>query len=197
MISKASMMNQKIKEDRKIEPAMLGILLFIVLEIMFFAGLISAFLVFRFSPVEWPPAGQPRLPIEVTAINTVVLILSGFTFYKALKVLREGKKGLYLSLLTLTTLLGIEFLVTQGYEWIQLVKFGLSVHANVYGGFFYSLVGIHGVHVFCGVLALFWVLVRSLMGAYSAKQNLGVDLCRTYWFFVVGLWPILFGLIYF
>ncbi len=183
--------------ERKIEPAMLGLLLFIVIELMFFAGMISAYLVFRFSPVVWPPVGQPRLPIEVTAVNTVVLLLSGFTFYKALKVLRQGKKGVYLSLLTLTTFLGIQFLVTQGYEWIQLVKFGLSVHSNVYGGFFYSLVGLHGVHVFGGVLALFWVLIRSLMGAYSAKDNLGVDLCRTYWFFVVGLWPILFSLIYF
>jgi heme/copper-type cytochrome/quinol oxidase subunit 3 len=197
MISKARVMTEKMKKDRKIEPAMLGLLLFIVLEIMFFAGLISAYLVFRLSPVQWPPAGQPRLPIEVTAANTVVLLLSGFTFYKALKVLREGKKGLYLSLLTLTTFLGMQFLVTQGYEWVQLVKFGLSVHSNIYGGFFYSLVGIHGFHVFGGVLALFWVLIRSLMGAYSAQQNLGVDLCRTYWFFVVGLWPILFGLIYF
>jgi cytochrome c oxidase subunit III len=197
MVSKARVMTQKIKEDRKIEPAMLGLLLFIVLEIMFFAGLISAFMVFRLSPVEWPPAGQPRLPIEVTAINTVVLLLSGFTFYKALKVLREGKKGLYLSLLTLTTLLGILFLATQGYEWVRLVKFGLSVHSSIYGGFFYALVGLHGFHVFGGVLALFWVLVRSLMGAYSAKEHLGVDLCRTYWFFVVGLWPVLFTLIYF
>lgn len=197
MVSKAHAMTQKMKEDRKIEPAMLGILLFIALEVMFFAGLISAYLVFRLSPIEWPPAGQPRLPMEVTVINTVVLLLSGFTFYKALNVLREGKKGLYLSLLTLTALLGIQFLTTQGYEWVQLVKFGLSAHSNVYGGFFYCLVGLHGFHVFGGVLALFWVLVRSLMGAYSAKQYLGVDLCRTYWFFVVGLWPILFGLIYF
>ncbi|HTA77525.1 MAG TPA: heme-copper oxidase subunit III [bacterium] len=187
----------KTKEQRKIEPAMLGILLFIVVEVMFFAGLISSFLVFRLSPVQWPPAGQPRLPIEVTAVNTVVLLLSGFVFYKASKVLGEGKKGLYLSLLSLTAFLGILFLATQGYEWVHLVKYGLSASSNVYGGFFYALVGMHGFHVFGGVLALLWVLVRSLMGAYSAKQHLGVDLCRTYWFFVVGLWPILFGLIYF
>src|ERR1700677_4924921 len=109
-------MTQKLKADRKIEPAMLGLLLFIVVEIMFFAGLISSFLVFRLSPVQWPPAGQPRLPIEVTAINTAVLLLSGFTFYKAIKVLREGKKGLYLSLLSLTAFLGILFLAIQGYE---------------------------------------------------------------------------------
>jgi cytochrome c oxidase subunit 3 len=188
---------KKAKTDLKIEPAMLGLLLFIVVEIMFFAGLISAFLVFRFSPVQWPPEGQPRLPIEVTSINTVILLLSGFTFYKAIKVLNEGKKGLYLALLSLTTFLGILFLVTQGYEWVRLVKFGLSVSSNIYGGFFYGLVGMHGFHVFGGVLALLWVLVRSLMGAYSSKQHFGVDLCRTYWFFVVGLWPILFGLIYF
>jgi cytochrome c oxidase subunit 3 len=195
MVSKVAV--KKAQTNLKIEPAMLGILLFIVVEIMFFAGLISSFLVFRLSPIQWPPAGQPRLPIEVTSINTVVLLLSGFIFYKASKVLLEGKKGLYLSLLSLTTFLGILFLVTQGYEWVHLVKYGLSASSNVYGGFFYALVGMHGFHVFGGVLALLWVLVRSLMGAYSSKEHLGVDLCRTYWFFVVGLWPILFGLIYF
>jgi len=197
MASKVKVTAENTRTDRKIEPAMLGILLFIVVEIMFFAGLISSFLVFRLSPVPWPPVGQPRLPIEVTAINTVVLLLSGFTFYKASKVFREGKKGLYLSLLSLTTFLGILFLATQGYEWVHLVKFGLSVSSNVYGGFFYALVGMHGFHVFGGVLALLWVLVRSLMGAYSSMEHLGVDLCRAYWFFVVALWPILFGLIYF
>lgn len=197
MASRVKAADKKTKELPKIEPAMLGILLFIVVELMFFAGLISAFLVFRFSPIQWPPAGQPRLPIEITAINTVVLLLSGFTFYKAIQVLSEEKKGLYLSLLSLTTFLGMLFLATQGYEWVRMVKFGLSASSNIYGGFFYVLVGMHGFHVFGGLLALLWVLARSLMGAYSSKQHLGVDLCRTYWFFVVGLWPVLFGLIYF
>ncbi len=197
MASRVKAADKRLKEQPKIEPAMLGILLFIVVEVMFFAGLISSFLVFRLSPIQWPPAGQPRLPIEVTAINTVVLLLSGFVFYKASQVLSEDKKGLYLSLLSLTAFLGILFLATQGYEWVHLVKYGLSASSNVYGGFFYALVGMHGFHVFGGVLALLWVLVRSLMGAYSSKQHLGVDLCRTYWFFVVGLWPVLFGLIYF
>jgi cytochrome c oxidase subunit 3 len=197
VVSKAGIKKVKEVAEKRLEPAKLGILLFIAAEMMFFAGLISAFLVFRFSPAPWPPEGQPRLPITMTAINTALLILSAFTFYKALAVLRQGKKGMYLFLLTATFLLGIQFLVIQGNEWMKMVQFGLSVHANPYGGFFYGLVGLHGIHVFCGVLALLWVLVRSLMGAYNAQKNLGVDICLTYWFFVVGLWPILFGLIYF
>ena len=197
MVSTMTAENENSLHNRKIEPAMLGLLLFIVVEIMFFAGLISAYLVFRFSPVQWPPEGQPRLPIELTAVNTVLLLLSGYVFHRALKGLRESKRGLYLSLLSLTTMLGILFLAIQGYEWVRMIRFGLSVHSSVYGGFFYTLVGIHGAHVFGGVLSLLWVLTRSLLGAYSAQENLGVDLCRTYWFFVVGLWPILFALIYF
>lgn len=188
----------KTETRTKIEPAKLAILLFIVAELMFFAGLVSAFLVFRFSPAApWPPLGQPRFPILITAINTVLLLVSVFTFRQAFQSLKNGKKALYLTLLILTAILGAQFLLIQGHEWLELVKFGLSVHANVYGGFFYMLVGLHGIHVFGGVLALLWVLVRSLMGAYNAKQNLGVDLCLTYWYFVVGLWPVLFGLIYF
>lgn len=78
--------------NRRINPSKLGILLFIAAEIMFFSGLISAFVVFRFSPVQWPPAGQPRLPLEVTAVNTLILLFSGFTFFLTFNALKASRK---------------------------------------------------------------------------------------------------------
>ena len=182
--------------DRRMEPARLGLALFIIAEIMFFAGLISAFVVFRFSPVQWPPPDQPRLPIEVTAVNTFILLLSGLTFHLAFKALKTGKSGSFKNLLAVTAALGFVFLAVKGMEWVKLLRFGLTAHESIFGGFFYCLVGTHAVHVTGGLLALLWVFNKAWKGSYNSQKTLGVDLCRMYWFFVVGLWPILFALVY-
>src|SRR5579883_3098038 len=96
--------------ERRMEPAQLGLLLFIAIEIMFFAGMISAFLVFRLGSSSWPPPGQPRLPVEVTALNTLFLLLSGVSMQGSLMALRSGKRTPFLSMLGLTALLGVVFL---------------------------------------------------------------------------------------
>lgn len=182
--------------DHRMEPARLGLALFIIAEIMFFAGLISSFVVFRFSPVQWPPPDQPRLPLEVTAVNTIILLASGFTFFLALKSLKASRQESFKKLLAVTAFLGFVFLAVQGVEWIKLLHFGLTAHESIFGGFFYCLVGTHAVHVTGGLFALLWVLSRAWNGAYTAQKSLGVELCRMYWFFVVGLWPVLFALVY-
>jgi cytochrome c oxidase subunit 3 len=182
--------------NRRIQPAKLGILLFITAEIRFFAGMISAFAVFRFSPVQWPPAGEPRLPLEVTAVNTLILLLSGVLFQLAYNALKASHDGLFKKWLTASAALGLIFLAVQGMEWIRLLHFGLTLRASIFGGFFYCLVGIHAVHVAGGLAAFLYVLAKAWKGAYGAGNSLGVELCRMYWFFVVGLWPILFALVY-
>ena len=183
-------------DDYRMEPARLGLVLFIIAEIMFFAGLISSFVVFRFSPVQWPPPDQPRLPLAVTAVNTFILLLSGGTFYLALKFLKASQEKKFKNLLAVTALLGFIFLAVQGIEWVKLLRFGLTAHESIFGGFFYCLVGTHAVHVTGGLVALLWVLNRAWKGGYTAHKSLGVELCRMYWFFVVGLWPVLFALVY-
>ena len=180
---------------KRLEPALLGLLLFIAAEVMFFAGLLSAFLMFRLGPFPWPPPDQPRLPLGVTAVNTGVLLASGWSFYKARRALGGGQRE-FRSFLRLTAVLGCVFLLVQGFEWARLLGFGLTAGSSIYGGFFYALVGLHGLHVLGGLLALAWVVRRAQKGAYGPGQTLGVDLCRTYWNFVVGLWPVLFVLVY-
>src|ERR1019366_485734 len=157
--------------DRRIEPARLGIILFIIAEIMFFSGLISSFVMFRFSPVPWPPPGQPRLPLEITSVNTLILLLSGLTFFMALKPLKASNGRLFKGLLTATAVLGFIFLSVQGVEWVRLLHFGLTLHASIFGGFFYCLVGTHAVHVTGGLVALLWVLNKAWKGKYSAQNT--------------------------
>ncbi len=174
----------------------LGMALFIAAETMFFAGLISAYLVFRAGNPDWPPAGQPRLPVASTAFNTLILLLSAFFCHRAVGTRRNGHPKSSAYWLGLTGVFGLFFLVLQGREWIRLVQFGLTLTSSVYGALFYLIVGIHGLHVLAGVAVLFFVLKRSANGRYPADSHLAVELARTYWTFVVGLWPVLYVLVY-
>ena len=176
--------------------AQLGMLIFIGAELMFFAGLIAAFLFFRFSGLPWPPPGQPRLPVGVTAVNTVFLIASSFTFIQARRGLRRGDTGRFTAFLSLTGALGVLFLGIQGYEWLRLLGFGLSTSAGVYASIFYTLIGAHALHVTGAVLWLGVVLLRARLGYYSPDNCAGVALCGMYWHMVVGLWPVLFYTVY-
>jgi cytochrome c oxidase subunit III len=181
---------------RRLEPAKLGLLLFIAVEIMFFAGILSAFVVFRFSPVAWPPPGQPRLPLALTTFNTFVLLFSGFTLQLAYRALKAGKYAAFLRGLEAAVWSGFLFLAVQGSEWVRLIRYGLNLSSGAYGGFFYLLVGMHALHVAGGLAALFWIKNRASRGTYAGGNSLEVELCRMYWFFVVGLWPVLFVSLY-
>ncbi len=75
--------------DRPINSAVLAMLLFIGAEVMFFAGLIGAFIVLRFGASDWPPPGQPTLPVVVTGINTAILLFSGLTMFKTKRLLKD------------------------------------------------------------------------------------------------------------
>ncbi len=176
--------------------ARLGLLVFLGAEAMFFVALIGAFLVFRLGSEVWPPTAQPRLPVAVTGINTVILLFSGLTGHLALRAVRDGNsRGLVQWILT-TVGLGTLFLSIQGYEWIRLVHFGLTVSSGIYGTTFYTLIGFHGLHVFADVIWLMVVLLQSKRGRFTSQSHAGVETCSMYWTFVVGLWPLLYGLVY-
>ena len=176
--------------------ARLAVLMFLAAEAMFFAGLIGAFIVFRLSSSAWPPPFQPRLPVAVTGLNTIILLLSGFTMRLALRAARGGKSTALARFLLATMLLGVLFLSIQGYEWVRLVEFGLTVSSGIYGATFYTLIGIHGLHVLGAVLWLTVVLIQARQGRFTAERHTGVEICSMYWSFVVGLWPVLYGLVY-
>ena len=179
-----------------IDKGILGLLIFLGTEVMFFAGLISAYTVLRAGSAVWPPPGQPRLPVEVTGVNTAVLLLSAITMHLALRAARRDRRRGLIGWLAVTAVLGSLFLAVQGYEWVRLVGFGLSISSGVFGGTFYALIGAHGVHVLSAVVALLIVLGTAVKGRYTVENHSGVVLCEIYWMFVVALWPLLYLLVY-
>lgn len=178
------------------ENAQLAVLIFLGAEAMFFAALIAAYLVTRVGAVAWPPPFQPRLPVEVTGVNTLFLLASSVTMVRARWAIRRGNQAGLSRGLGWTAFLGTLFLAIQGYEWARLVHFGLTASSGMYGATFYTLIGIHGVHVLAAVIWLLAILIRAARHRYSQASHLAVTVCGTYWHFVVGLWPILFTLVY-
>jgi cytochrome c oxidase subunit III len=175
----------------------LAILMFIAAEVMFFSGLIGAFIVFRLASPDWPPPFQPRLPVGVTGVNTAILLLSGIAMHLALGAARQGRAAPLARWLFAAASLGAIFLAVQGYEWVRLIRYGLVLSSGVYGATFYTLIGCHGAHV---LGALFWLVVvwaEARRGRFSERSYQGVQLCAMYWTFVVALWPVLYGLVYF
>lgn len=174
--------------------SVLGIIVFIMTETMFFVALISAYLISTAGVVEWPPADQPRLPVEATGFNSLILLASGVVIYYAGKVFEaQSYSNKSEKLLLLAIGLGTFFVVFQGFEWARLLSFGLTVTSGVYGAFFYLIIGAHAVHVFGAILGLARLFVkmrrRTLTGqSYRAGQ--------IFWYFVVGVWPALYGLVY-
>jgi cytochrome c oxidase subunit 3 len=170
--------------------------IFLGAEVMFFAGLIGAFLVFRLGSEAWPPPSQPRLPVAVTGVNTIILLFSGLTVHLALSAVRTGSLFGLVRWLSTTAVLGALFLGIQGFEWVRLVYFGLTMSSGTYGSTFYTLIGFHGLHVLGAVLWLVTVLVRARRGRFSATDHTGVEICAIFWIFVVALWLVLYGLVY-
>ncbi len=173
----------------------LAMAIFVATEAMFFAGLISAFLVLRAQSSDWPPIDQPRLPVELTGINTAILLASGWTMHRALRALRRGGEG-GVRWLAATALLGTIFLAIQGTEWVNLVGYGLTTSSSLYGATFYTLVGAHGLHVLAALVALLVALRLALRNSRRPDGAEWLEPYRMYWLFVVAVWPVLYVLVY-
>jgi len=174
----------------------IAIVMLIVAETMLFTTLIGGYIVLRGSAGVWPPPGQPRLPLAVTWVNTGVLAVSCWSMSRAWRALgKKDARALYYSLLE-TSILGSTFLAIQGTEWVRLVSFGLTLSSGIYGATFYTLIGFHGAHVAAAVGWLLFVLLRFRGNRFSLGKAAMVDLCAIYWFFVCGVWAVLFPLVY-
>ncbi len=179
-----------------LDNAVLGTLFFIGAEVMFFAGLVSAFWVLRLGAAVWPPPLQPRLPVGMTGVNTLVLLGSSIAVAAAVRALGRGDRGAAVRRFAAAAGLGALFLLVQGYEWIRLVHFGLTMASGVYGATFYTLIGAHALHV---LAALGWLGVTVALlarGRLAGRRPAPLRACALYWHFVVALWPILYVSVY-
>ena len=186
----------------------LGMLLFITSEIMFFAGLFAAYFSTRANYHEtvngklvqvWPPTQWATIlnPFSLILVATVILILSSVTCQMAVWAIRRDDRRGFLRNLGITFILGIAFLLLQGYDYSLLFEEGLKMGSGPFGTTYFTLTGFHGAHVFGGVIMLGVMLYRGMTGQFSARHHDAVEAASLYWHFVDVVWIILFSVLYF
>ncbi len=177
----------------RVEAQFLGMLLFIISEIMLFGAFFTAYFFIRVvGEADWPARGE-ELPVAIAGVNTAILLSSSFTMHWALEGARnENRRALTMGLLT-TALLGLTFLTIQVNEYVHL---GFSPQDNAQGTIFYGLTGLHGAHVFIGLSLLTFATVRAFRGHFTAKEHRGVEVPGIYWHFVDVMWIFVYSTLY-
>ena len=183
---------------RGISNPILGMILFITSEVMFFGGLFAAYFNIRANAAQWPPEQfHDTLKIfPFVGPATVLLILSSFTCQWAVWAIRRNDRKVFLRSMTVTVILGIVFLLMQLTDYAILGNEGLTLSSGTFGTTFYTLTGFHGAHVFGGVIMLSVVLYRGMLGQFSGKHYDAVEGASLYWHFVDVVWILLFALLY-
>ena len=170
----------------------LGMLIFVIAEMMMFAGLMSAFSIVKAGALGWPPPGQPRLPVEATAFNTAVLLASAAFLFFANRAYTRNRNAAKRPLFTAMGL-GAFFVVFQGYEWVMLIRQGLTLTSSIHGSFFFLIVGMHGLHAVAGLTVLGRAGLKLSKGLLAPSTFAAA---QVFWYFVVGLWPVLYFMVY-
>ncbi|KOR32507.1 hypothetical protein TI05_06860 [Achromatium sp. WMS3] len=176
-----------------ISNVLLATVIFVIVEVMFFAGLLSAYAVIRAGAgLNWIPPSDVRLPVESTLINTGFLIASGILMVLTViwfnKFKDKSRKAFWG-----TVVLGAIFVVWQGQEWLKLLSLGMTIGTGVFAATFYLLIGAHGLHAISAILAMLYIiLVLQKRCRIDQLQSIMV-----YWLFIVGIWPVIYRMVYF
>jgi heme/copper-type cytochrome/quinol oxidase subunit 3 len=164
-------------------------------EVVFFTALIMTLVLGRLVNTGYEEEFRSHLTLPVIAANTFVLVTSSFFVVRALESIRDGNaRAMRLNMLAVLGL-GALFLGGQALEWSSLFREGVD-YASVFGAPFFTVTGVHGMHVFVGILWLVYLLVGHQRVPFTRENHLGVENFGLYWHFVDIVWIVLFTVIY-
>jgi cytochrome c oxidase subunit 3 len=177
----------------RVNPATLGMFLFIASEAALFGSFFAAYFFVRVVNPGAEPWPSFDLPVFVAGVNTAILVTSSFTIHWAVQSIRRGNRSGMKAGLVLTIALGAAFLITQLIEYAHL---GVNTGFDAYASVFFGLTGLHGAHVALGLTALTVVAVRAFRGHYSPEHHHGLEIPGIYWHFVDIMWIVVYTTIY-
>jgi heme/copper-type cytochrome/quinol oxidase subunit 3 len=172
-----------------------GFWTFIGSECLFFASLISTYMVYKGRSITGPYPSE-ILDIPLTSISTFVLLMSSLAMVLALDGVQRGSKSKALLWLGAVIVLGSTFLGFQVYEFNHFVHEGLTIQTNVFGSSFFVLTGFHGAHVTVGVIWMITLWILAARGKLPPGNALRVEIAGLYWHFVDVVWIVIFTLVY-
>lgn len=171
------------------------IALFTVLgsEIIFFGTLLAAYFYMRVSLTAWQMNGASFTRLALPAGNTLLLLVSAVAVSLALRAVRKNDPAGLRRWLAVGLALGLVFVAGQVLEFTSS---GMKVNDQAFGGVFFTLIGFHAVHVLAGVIMLAIVFWRASLGDFSSRRYTAVQVSAWFWYFVTGVWVILFASLY-
>ncbi len=171
---------------------LVGTVVWLASELMFFSGLFAAYFALRATADEWPPEGV-HLDTVVSGAFTALLVLSSATVQLAVRALARGDVRRFRLFLVVTLLLAAAFVANQGHEWANA---GFRVDSHAFGSAFFVMTGFHGLHVVGGMLAMVLLLGRAADARFGSSELPAVEVVSYYWHFVdvvwIGMWATLF-----
>ena len=188
----------------------LAIWTFIGSECLFFASLISTYLVYKGKSLIGPlphEASQcmlegklqecgPIFSIPLVTFGTAVLLFSSFFVVMALNGAQTGNRKRLITWLSATVIGGLFFIGMQVYEFQHFYHLGLGYTTNLFSQSFYTLTGFHGTHVTLGVIWLGTVLIQALRGKLPPEKAMNLEIAALYWHFVDVVWIVIFPVVY-
>jgi cytochrome c oxidase subunit 3 len=186
----------------------LAIWTFIGSECMFFATLISNYLVnkgknlvgpFAHEPWTDPATNQvmePIIEIPLVTFGTALLLFSSLFIVLALYGAQKGNRKMLIGWLGATLVCGMFFVGMQVYEFTHFVHKGLTLSRNMFGASFYVLTGFHGTHVTIGVIWLLTMFILALRGKLTPDKSINLEIAALYWHFVDVVWIVIFPVVY-
>jgi cytochrome c oxidase subunit 3/cytochrome o ubiquinol oxidase subunit 3 len=173
-----------------------GMISFLVSEVALFGTLIVTYLFYVGRDVVGPTPAQ-ALSLGLVVCTTFCLLASSATVHLAERRLERGNQVEFLRWWLATVLLGSAFLVGTAFEWRELMqRHHLTINRNLFGTTYYTLVGLHAVHVTAGVTVMLIVLCLALAREVTSANRAGVGLISWYWHFVDGVWVVVFTVVY-
>jgi cytochrome c oxidase subunit III len=191
-----------------LELNVLGMWLFLASEVMFFGGLFTGYIVYRFLYPEAFAEASRHLDIFLGAVNTVILLTSSLTMALAVNAIQRGNRRLLMVFLVATMLLGTVFLGIKGWEYVHKFEEGLypggvfvfpgpyAREARLFFSLYFSMTGLHAIHMIGGILFMGLLVILAWRGKFSQHRYDTIELTGLYWHFVDIIWIFLFPLLY-
>ncbi|MBX6772387.1 MAG: heme-copper oxidase subunit III [Chloroflexi bacterium] len=180
---------------RRVDPNVLGVIVFITSEALFFASLIITYIVYRGASTAGPTPKEV-LNVPVTGVFTVFLLSSSLTMARVTAHLSRGDAAAVRRWLILTIVLGAIFLAGQGYEYVRLYLENVTISRNLWGSTFFTLTGFHGLHVLVGLISMAILAGLVEPGGQRVRGASGVEAISFYWHFVDAVWVVIFPVVY-
>ena len=171
-----------------------GVLALILTESAFFSIFVVAYIFYIGRSLTGP---FPRDVLTPPIVNTICLLSSSITIVIAVRALQAGSIRSFGIWWLATFALGLEFLIGTGREWQRLIYHdGLTISTNLFGTTYYSLVGLHALHVVVGLMLILLVLILTIFGFMNRRYAERTEVLTWYWHFVDAVWVVVFMTVY-